>query len=434
MSKRTILILVAMGMLAASCAPTAAPPPAVVPTGDDRYLIDPRIGFGDVVPAQVGQRFDAAWRMVLAGNDVEARKRLEEITLKNPNYFPAHLALAVIEIREGSFDAATTRIDRVKALAGDNYLPARVYEAEIALRQRDTRRALTLYRDLAGAERAPATVAERIAQLETALFNELLATAQSAPPADAVALLRETLALQRNATEPRVMLVQRLVALGQFDEARKELEPLINTDPGRNEVQEALAEIDLGRGRFEDAVKRYERLSARTKDPRYSQRLEQIKSEWSSANLPAYVHAARQSESLTRSDFAVLLYWTVPSVRFAQNLSSPPIAIDIADVAGRDEIVRAIAIGLFEVDAVTRRVNPARPISATRLTQLSARVLTLRGAACARQVPFERDETARAQKILASCRIPDPAAGSPSDAPATGTMARAVLEAIAKVL
>lgn len=434
MKRRTTLSLLALALLAASCAPTAAPPPAVVPTGDDRYLIDPRYGFADTVPAQVSQRFETAWRMVLSGNDVEARKRLDEITLKNPNYFPAHMALAAIDIRDEQFDTALTRIDRVKALAGDNYLPARVYEAEIAVRRRDARRALTLYRDIAAAERPPATAAERVAQLETALFNELFTAAQAAADSEAVALLRETLALQGNATEARVMLVQRLVALKQFDDARKELEPLISTDPGRNEVQEALAEIDLGRGRFEDAVKRYERLSARTKDARYGQRLEQIKSEWSSANLPAYVHAARQSESLTRSDFAVLLYWTVPSVRFAQNLSSPPIAIDIADVVGRDEIVRAIAIGLFEVDAVTRRVSPARPISAARLTQLSARVLTLRGAQCARQVPLERDETARAQKILASCGIPDPAAGLPSDAPATGATARAVLEAIAKVL
>jgi tetratricopeptide (TPR) repeat protein len=306
-----------------------------------------------------------------------------------------------------------------------------VYEAEIAFRSNDTRRALTLYRDVAARDHAPATAAERVTELEARLFAELEAAAKTASDAEAVALLREALALNRAAVEPRVMLVQRLIAEKQYEEARRELDPLIATDPGRNEVQEALAEIDLGRGKFEDAVKRYERLSARTREPRYRQRLEQIKSEWNNANIPAYVSAAMQSESLTRADLAVLLYWTVPSIRFAQNLATPPIAIDVADAAGRDEIVRAIAIGLYDVDAVTRRVSPFRTISVSKLTVLSARVLTLRGAQCARQVPFERDELARAQKILAACGVSDPGVG---DMPATGAAARAVLEQIARLL
>jgi len=434
LSQRNILFLLAAVLVVASCAPTQAPPPVVTPSGEERYLIDPRAGFSDMVPVKVDRRFDQAWHFHLAGNDVEARHMLDEIALRNPNYFPAQMALAAIDIRADQFDAAADRIERVKALAGDNYLPPFIYEAEIAIRRQDTRTALNIYRALAQRERPPAIVAERVSQLENAMFNELFTAAKTANDAEAIAYLREALTIQRNAPDVRVMLVQRLVAQKQFDEARRELEPLISTDPGRNEVQEALAEIDLGRGRFEDAVKRYERLSARTRDPRYAQRLEQIKSEWSSQNIPAYVHEAGQTESLSRADFAVLLYWTVPSIRFAQNLNTPPIAIDVADVAGRDEVVRAIAIGLYEVDAVTRRVSPGRPISASRLTILTARVLALRGAPCARQIPYERDELARAQKILAACGIADPAAGVPAETPATGAMARAALEQVAKVL
>jgi Tetratricopeptide repeat len=433
LTKRQLFSLLAAMCVLASCTPVDAPPPAVVPAGDDRYIIDPRTTFTDSVKPDLERRFETAWRFHLAGNDVEARRRLDEIVLKNPNYFPAQLAIAAIDISAQQYDAAMDRINRVKALAGDAYLPPFVYEAEIALRTNDTRRALTLYRAIAGRERAPAIAAERVAQLETALFTELTTAARNAADAESVALLREALTLQQNA-DMRVLLVQRLIAQKQFDEARRELDPLVNTDPGRNEVQESLAEIDLGRGRFEDAVKRYERLSARTRDSRYAQRLEHIKSEWSSLNLPAYVHAARASEALTREQFAVQLYWTVPSIRFAQNLSSPPIAIDIADVAGRDELIRAIAIGLFEVDAVTRRVSPSRPINAGRLTILTARVLSLRGAVCARGVPSERDELARAQKILAACGVADPSAGVPADTPATGAMARASLEQVAKIL
>ena len=71
--------------------------------------------------------------------------------------------------------------------------------------------------------------------------------------------------------------------------------------------------------------------------------------------MPAHYRAAADSLAVTRSDFAVLLYWTVPSVRFAQNLGTPQIAVDIEDVAGREEIIRALALGLYDVDPVTRR-------------------------------------------------------------------------------
>ena len=43
------------------------------------------------------------------------------------------------------------------------------------------------------------------------------------------------------------------------------------------------------------------------------------------------------------------------SIRFAQNVPTPPIAIDIADIPGRDEVIRAMALGIYPVDPVTRR-------------------------------------------------------------------------------
>lgn len=429
-----MLLLLAVAMLAASCADTAAPPPVVVPQGEDRYLPDPRTGWRDFAPEQIVKKFDAAWRFYLAGNDAEARRRLDEITLKNQTYAPALLAYAALDIRAGRYDEARGLVDRVRSLAGDDYVVARLYEAEIATRSKQTRHAYELYRALASAPDAPAAATERTAELETALFNELFAAAQSAPESESVRLLREVLAIRAGALEPRRMLVQRLITLKEFEEARRELDPLLNIEPDTPLVQESLAEIDAGRGRFQEAIVRYDRLARRTRDPRYKQRLDQIKEQWSQANMPPHYTAAAGSTSLTRADFAVLLYWTVPSIRFAQNLSTPPIAIDVAEVAGREEVIRAIALGLFEVDAVTRRVNPHREITAARLTQLTARVLSLRGATCARQVPSERDELARARKILAACGVSDPDAGSADDAPATGPMAVRALEQVARAL
>ncbi len=412
--KSGLLSWVAGLLILASCTPAGVtPPPAVTPQGEDRYLIDPRTGSPAADP-QTEQKLDAAWRFALSGNEGEARRLLDEIRKKNPGYAPASLVEAAIDIRASRFEAARAIVQKYDTLA------AHVYEAEIAFRENETRRALELYRAL----QVPAA-AERIAQLENTLYEQLFAAAQSAPDAQAIPLLREALTFKPAAIEPRIQLARRLVMQRSFDDARRELDPLLNsTELDRPDVQELLAEIDIGRGRYQEAIVRYDRLARRTKDPRHQHRLDEIKNEWSLANMPAHYRQALESPAITRADLAVLLYWTVPSIRFARNLGSPPIAVDIEDVAGRDEMIRAIAIGLYDVDPVTRRVSPSRTVTADRLSRHLARLLQVRGAACARGTT----------SILSSCGVTDPLATWPADASVSGRDAKALLDQIAKQL
>ena len=404
-------------LVLAACTTTAPPPPMVAPQGDDRYLIDPRPALAAVsLPPQVAQKFEAAWRYALAGNDAEALRNLAAV----PEIDARTLLEAFLAIRAGRYDDARILLSRVDP----ENLIARVYQAEIAYRERETRIAYDLYRQLALLPDPPPTAVERVNELQGTLFNELYAAAQSAAPAEAVRLLREALVFNAGAIEPRILLSQKLVEQRQFEEARRELEPLLNTAADRPEVQEILAEVDVGRGRYQEAIVRYDRLARRTKEPRYAQRLEEIKNEWSAANMPSHYRAAADSPAVTRADFAVLLYWTVPSVRFAQNLSTPQIAVDIEDVAGREEIIRAIALNLYDVDPVTRRVSPYRTLTASRLSQLLSRVLVLRGATCARG----------SSAVLTACGVNDPLAVHAPDATVPGRDVRAALEQVAKQL
>lgn len=412
----------AVALFVVSCAPAAAPPPMVTPTGTDRFLVDPRIGYEMPIPPALATKFDAAWRFVQAGDETEGRRRLDDILKRDPGFVPAILAGAALDIRAGRFDAARGAIAVVKQRV-PNYTAAEIYEAEIAARENQTRSAYDLYRALASRPGVPSVVAERVSELGTTLFNELYAAAQTAPPAEAIRLLREALTINAGAIEPRVMLASRLVEQRQFEQARRELDPLLNTSADRTDVQALLAEIDAGRGRYQEAIVRYDRLAKRTDDPRYAQRLEEIKQEWNAANMPSHYRTALDSGEVTRDQFATLLYWTVPAVRFAQNLNAPPIAVDIEDVPGREEVIRAIAIGLFEVDPVTRRVSPHRVVTAARLSTHLTRLLQLRGAACARGIPTEN--------VLATCGVTNPLATHPADAPITGREAERLLSQVA---
>jgi tetratricopeptide (TPR) repeat protein len=420
-----ILVVTAIAIALAACTAAPPPPPLVTPEGEDRFLVDPRLGFSGTMPPPVATRFETAWRFALNGDEAAAQRELAEIQKRSPDLVPALLLEAYLDIRAKRYDDAQARIDRVRSSDAEN-LAARVYEAEIAVRKLQTRLAYDLYRQIAPLPGAPPTATDRIRELESVLFNDLYTAAQSAPPAESIRLLREALALNSGAVDARILLTRTLIAQKQHEEARRELEPLLNTAPDRVEVQEVLAEVDIGRGRFPEAIVRYERLARRTKDPRYEQRLEEIKAEWSAQNMPSHYRAALESTALTREDLAVLLYWTVPSVRFAQNLSTPQIAVDVEGLAGREEIIRAIALGLFDVDPVTRRVGPYRTVSAGRFAQHLARVLTLRGATCARGVAQD--------KVLAACGVEDITVKVAPEAPIAGRDAQRLLEQVAKKL
>jgi Tfp pilus assembly protein PilF len=424
LTKSKTLLLLAFALVAASCTTPDKPAPVVTPTGGDRFLVDPRIGYDGVIPPTIGPKFETAWRWAVAGDEAEAQGRLAEILQKNPEFAPAALAVAALDIRAGRYDTARGVI--AEALQhSPNWTAARVYEAEIAYREKQTRAAYDLYVALAGDTNAPPFVQERIEELRGEMFNQLLAAAQAAPDAEAVRLLREALALSAS-LDARILLAQKLVAQKQFDAARTELDPVLDTAADRAEVQEMLAEIDAGRGRYQEAIVRYDRLAKRTNDPRYVRRLDEIKLEWGAANMPPHYRVALDSPAITRADLATLLYWTVPQVRFAQNLATPPIAIDIENVSAREEVIRAMALGIYDVDPVTRRVSPNRQVTAARLSTHFARVLQLRGASCARGITGDR--------VLAACGVTDPLAGRTADAVVTGREAVAALQQVAKAL
>jgi tetratricopeptide (TPR) repeat protein len=410
----------AAAIVVGRCAPA---PPVVAPSAPqagDRFIIDPRTGY-DVQPSPANaKRFEEAWRAILGGDYTTARKRLETIHAKEPNYAPAQLAEAAIALRQGKTDIARPIVELTRTHHA-HYTAAEVYAAEIAIAEKRPREAYDTYRDIASRPGAPAIAAERITELRNALFDQLYSAAIAAPDEDSVRLLRDALAINPAGSAARVLLAQKLVGQHKYDEARVTLDPLLNgPDVDRSEVQEALAEIDINRGRYESAIARYERLAKR--EPRFAGRLDEIKQNYAESNMPSQFRRAMESEAITRGDLAVLLYWKVASVRFAANLPTPPIAIDVSETPGRDEIVRAIALGIYQVDPVTRRVSPFLPVNAGSLARTTARLLALRGAACTRGAGNDP------QKMLAACAIVDPSLGAGADAPVSGRAAAAVME------
>lgn len=431
MKRNSILLLIAATIALAACTSTAPPLPLPLPSGDERYLVDPRIGALNAPPA-LDAKFDDAWRLVLTGDRTEATKRLDALRAKNPAYLPAQLAPAAMLIRDKRLDRARDIVDTALG-KNPHYTAAEIYRAEIFVAEGETRRGLDLYRGVASEPAAPELVRDRIVELQHALFEQLFAGAQTATDSAAIPLLREALVLDPTSAQARILLARKLVATREFDEARRALDPILSgADADRDDVQEALAEIEVGHGRFQEAIVRYERLAHR--DRHYSARLEQIKDEYAAANMPMQYQRAVEAESITRADLAVLLYWKVVAIRFASNVPSPPIAVDVTDTLGREELVRALALGIYAVDPVTRRAGASNTVNSTSLARIVARVLILRGAACSRQATNDSSDMGRARSVLAACNVTDPNATLGADSPVSGRAAAAVLEQVDRAL
>lgn len=147
------------------------------------------------------------------------------------------------------------------------------------------------------------------------------------------------------------------------------------------DVQAVLADLEASAGRYQDAIVRLDRLVRRYPERGYEVRLAEVKQAYMRANLPPRYHRAVTSDSVTRADLAVLAYWHVSAVRFTP-IAEPPIAVDIVGVEGRDEIVKALGLGLFFVDQATRTFGPDAGVSPKAFVGFLGRLMKLGAPPC----------------------------------------------------
>lgn len=430
-STRTLLLLLIAALLLTACATTTTPPQPASAT--IRYLIDPRIGFTGTTTNAQQRRFDAAWRAFQRGQWEDVETRFNVMLAANRNFLPAQLGLVAAALEQEKFDVAESLLGDVEK-AQPIYYTADVYHAELDARRGRLESAYNRYTDLISRPDAPDVLRARFEDLRNQLFASLLARANSETSAErSTAYLRQALMVRPDASAARMLLVNKLIALGRYDDARKQIEPLLASDDMQVETQEALVDIDVGRGRYEDAIARLEKLDRVYPDPKYRERLEQIKTTWAETNLPAQYHSAIGSEAITRADLAVLLFWKITAVRFAQNLPEPPIATDIGAVVGREELVRALALRLYSVDPITRQVYPDRVVSGSSFMKTISRLAQFRGATCAEAARSEVNESARAGKVFENCELPTGALLSSPEVPVSGRFAADVLDRLERL-
>lgn len=328
------------------------------------YLADPLQGYPLVVTAEVEAALRAGHRALLDEAATErARTAAREQLEADPGLHPAQVLWAQVEYAEGAVEAARRRLRPVTAeLPG--YLAAQLLRGRIEERLGEPVEAYRAFRAVAADS---PLAADRAAELEPRALERLgerveeaLARGRLDEATAAVEQLRSwgpssipTLEAEADLAAARGDAAAELEALRRLTELR----------PDDRALQERRADLELEAGEPGRGLEIFETLAvAYPRDEALADKLAYAKFRWRLTLMPETVQELAGRPELQRGDYAVLLYWLLPSVRYGEP-ERARIAADILDDPRRDEIARVVNLDLMEMDETLHRFSPLESVS-----------------------------------------------------------------------
>lgn len=368
-------------LLTFACATSAPPPPqSHVPASESDYVLDPVAGFPMAADPELERQVRAAWDALRAGGSLDSiRAAAQGVLAEDPGFHPARVLLAQLAYLDRDLESTLQLLQPV-ADELPRYLACQILLGRTLDLLGEPVEAFRVYRRV---ESMSSTAQERVARLRPVAlalalgdFDEALARGHVE---EAERLLTEIEGWAADA--PEMLAARRRLAAAEGDvEAELGIVRLqLETDPDDPKLREDLGNLLIETGDVREALDVFERLAEENpEDLQIAERLESAKFLRRLSLLPATVQEIASKGELDRSDFAALLYWLVPEVRYAE-VENPPIATDILDHPRRNEILRVMNLGLIKVDETLHLFSPSEPM--TRLLALRAmlRLLVLTG-------------------------------------------------------
>lgn len=342
------------------CATTATTPSARQPVAanDLPFLIDPAIGFAPALSADQRRQATDGVQSLRRGDLAAAQRAVDalrpgasdlasvmaaEIDLVRRNPTAAQELLKPLVEATPDYLAARVVLGRAFESAGDLVSAFGEYEGAaagvpIAARQVEALRPRVV--EVLGRRIASALGSGRLRDAEEAL-NRL----QSWAP-DEEETLRSEEAVAQASEDPRRELGA--------------LRGLARHHPDDEDLLQKQARLELRWGDPTVGFQIFQKLAKRhPEDQELAEELAGARYYWRLSMLPDRVQELRKISSLTRAEFAGLLYWLMPSVR--SQIGSGRIASDVLDSPWRTEIIRVVNLGLMDIDTSQHRFDPNRP-------------------------------------------------------------------------
>lgn len=389
------MVAVAAAVALAACATSLPEPPSppFVPDRESPFVLDPLVGYPLAAADELERRVRHAHALLDGvGQPETAEAEAAAVLEDDPGFHPARVVLAQIAFLSGEAEQA---LDLLSPVADElpGYLACQMLLGRVAEELDDLTLASEAYRRASvgssvarerAAELRPEVVEILVGQIGALRDRGRLEEADAELSAleewagDLVPVLeaRRNLAFAEGDVEREIDALERLAALSDEPGSGDAHAPRgVRSSEGRAEeaddaVTERLAELYLISGDIRAAIEALEALVE--KDPDDGARidkLERAKFLWRLQLQPPHVQEIASKSVLTRADLATLLYWLVPSVRYAE-VTDPPIATDILDHPRREEILPVMFLELVPVDETLHRFSPE--LAATRSVTLGS--------------------------------------------------------------
>lgn len=383
-----LLVLVGVGLVGCTPRPAPAPPtrepekpPELALARQERaYLVAPLEGYPQEVDPSRVETVGRAWRALQAGDLAAARSAAAGLLDVDPGFAPAHVLAAQADFAEGRHQDVVSRLQPIgERMPG--YVASQLLLGRAAERTGDIPQAYTAYRAIATRNQLAfqrlGELHPRAIEIVANRLREALRVGQTAEAERQLALLRSW-----GPSETATLEGARAVAVARADLPAElaAVKELSRRKPGDRALLERRADLELNVGDPSAGLEIIQGLVAQNpRDPVLAEKLEAAKFRWRLSLLPNAVQEVAVKPALDRAGFATLLYWLVPSVRYARP-SAGRIATDVLDHPRQEEIVRVINLGLMDVvDSTLHRFAPSAPMRRSAALRSLVRLLTTSG-------------------------------------------------------
>ncbi len=357
------VLVIALPVLASGCASGGGRVAAGVPAADAPFLLPPQEGWqGSLTPTQAGWLSDLHGDLLAGVDPATVLGETAGSIARYPDFVPARVLDAQARFLDGQYTGVLELLGPVRQ-ENPGYVAAEVIAGRAAERAGRTAEAFDAYWST---RLVAAPAAARVEVLLDGVLDDLarrLDEELSNGLVGDAARTVERMELYAPEDERTLAAAQSLAeASGDPMAMLARLRGLTDRPDADPELVRRRVELELEVGDPAAAVRLAEELAAADPtDPGLAELLQRSRFTWRLNVLPPQARRVARAGQVTRADYAVLLYWLFPSVRYGRG-GEARIATDIIDHDERERIVRVINLGLLDVDAV-HRFDPGAPVT-----------------------------------------------------------------------
>jgi len=312
-----------------------------------------------------------------SGEAATAAQTAAELLESNPDLVAATVLEAEARIADGALEGARSLLAGVLQRFPE-YTSARIASGIAAEGLGDVVGAYAAFRRAADTSGEAAREAERLRDRALEVLHARIGDALARQHLDEarrqVATLREW-APNSLATYEAMQQVSK--ASGDLDGELVALRGLNRLDPGDATIAARRASLEVRVGDASLGLEMLRKLVAsHPQSSELAHELAQAKFRWRLQLVPGPIRRLADSPQLSRGEYATLLYWLTPAVRYGQPQQAV-VATDILEDPHRQEIVRVVNLGLLSINPTLHVFRPDKPITRAQVLRSLLKLLAL---------------------------------------------------------